>query len=148
MKITFFVPGIPKPHGSKKHVGRGILVESCKDLAPWREAIKYAAMQEARRVGWEIPPHKTPIRMDCVYVFPRPKSHYKADGTLRPSAPLWHTTKPDRDKLERATGDALTGVLYHDDSAVCAGQPEKVYTIEPYPSAGLWVTLITMEGRS
>jgi len=34
-----FIPvlGIPAAQGSKKHVGRGILIESSKKVAPWRQ---------------------------------------------------------------------------------------------------------------
>lgn len=36
--------GTPAPQGSKRHVGRGVMIESSKNLKPWREAVKYAAL--------------------------------------------------------------------------------------------------------
>lgn len=41
--VEFFVPGRPAPQGSKRHVGHGIMVESSRDLGPWRERVALAA---------------------------------------------------------------------------------------------------------
>lgn len=32
MKLEFFVPGVPRPQGSKRHLGNGVMVESCKHV--------------------------------------------------------------------------------------------------------------------
>ena len=45
MKITFEVYGQPAPQGSKRHVGGGRMIESSKAVAPWREAVKWAAIE-------------------------------------------------------------------------------------------------------
>jgi Holliday junction resolvase RusA-like endonuclease len=34
----------PAPQGSKRHVGKGVLVESCRNVKPWRELVAQAAM--------------------------------------------------------------------------------------------------------
>jgi crossover junction endodeoxyribonuclease RusA len=41
--ITFYVPGKPAPRGSKRHVGRGIMVDSSREVGPWRERVALAA---------------------------------------------------------------------------------------------------------
>jgi len=41
--ITFFVPGKPAPQGSKRHVGRGIMLESSREVGPWRERVALVA---------------------------------------------------------------------------------------------------------
>lgn len=41
--VDFWVPGVPVPKGSLRHVGNGRLIESAKGLADWRHAIKDAA---------------------------------------------------------------------------------------------------------
>lgn len=46
-RVEFTVLGVPAPQGSKRHVGRGVLVESSKALGPWRVARREAARQEA-----------------------------------------------------------------------------------------------------
>ena len=43
--ITFWVDGLPAAQGSKKHVGRGIMVEANKNLPAWRKAIAAAARE-------------------------------------------------------------------------------------------------------
>ena len=41
--LTFRVYGTPAPQGSKRHVGRGVMVESSKKVAPWRQDVVAAA---------------------------------------------------------------------------------------------------------
>ena len=36
--ITLTVRGLPAPQGSKRHIGRGVMVESSKRVKPWRDA--------------------------------------------------------------------------------------------------------------
>lgn len=70
------------------------------------------------------------IHLDAVFTFPRPKAHYRTGrhaGELRPSAPLVHSSRPDLDKLLRAVGDALTGIVWRDDSQVASIVASKVY---------------------
>ena len=104
---VLFVPGKPAPQGSKRHVGRGILVESSKEVGPWRERVALAAHQ------WMAgcPPVAGAVDIGLVFVLPRPKSTPK---TRTPAA----TKRPDADKLARAILDALTHVCFEDDSQV------------------------------
>ena len=105
MTVTVFVPGIPAPQGSKRHVGRGILIESSKAVGPWRERVALAAHSLAPELL--APP--VSVRLD--FVMPRPKSAPKAKFVPA-------TKRPDIDKLARAILDALTGVWFEDDSHV------------------------------
>lgn len=105
--VRFFVPGKAAPQGSKRHVGRGILVESSKDVGPWRERVALAAHQAmAGR-----PLFGGAVTVSLNFVMPRPKS---APKTKTPAA----VTRPDVDKLARAVLDALTDVSFSDDSQV------------------------------
>jgi crossover junction endodeoxyribonuclease RusA len=77
------------------------------------------------------------------FVFPRPRSHYrtgKNQHLLRDSAPIWHATKPDVDKLCRAVFDSLSGVLIQDDSQIASLRAEKVYA-DPEDVPGVHVAL-------
>jgi Holliday junction resolvase RusA-like endonuclease len=60
---------------------------------------------------------------------------------LRPDAPIWVTSKPDIDKLERALLDGMTAVVYVDDDQVVAVRKAKRYEMpdEP-PGVRVWVT--------
>lgn len=71
-----------------------------------------------------------PIYLAAVFIMPRPKKHYRTgrySHMLRDDAPEWHTVKPDRTKLLRSTEDALKGIVWADDSSVCAGPTSKRY---------------------
>lgn len=103
--MKFFVPGKPAPQGSKRHVGRGILIESSKDVGPWRERIALASHSHAERLL------DGPVSVRLDFVMPRPKSAPKR--TTPPAI-----RRPDTDKLARACLDALTGICFHDDSQV------------------------------
>ena len=76
------------------------MVESCKALKPWREAVTAAAIA-AGAARWDGP---VVVRLE--FRFDRPKGHWGAKG-LRPSAPAAKTSKPDLDKLVRAVLDGL-----------------------------------------
>jgi Holliday junction resolvase RusA-like endonuclease len=56
----------------------------------------------------------------------RPKAHRGAKG-LKPSAPHHHTTKPDTTKLLRCLEDALTNVIWRDDTQVVRQHVSKNY---------------------
>jgi Holliday junction resolvase RusA-like endonuclease len=71
------------------------------------------------------------------FVQPRPKAHYgtgKNAGSLKDSAPAAPGKKPDGLKLARAVEDALSGVLYTDDSLIVSEIVTKRYCgrDEPY----------------
>ncbi len=70
------------------------------------------------------------MKVTVTFVFPRPKSHYRTGknaGILRDDAPLYKDSTPDTDKLERAIGDALTGVVFSDDAKVAWWDARKMY---------------------
>ena len=74
------------------------------------------------------------VRVDIHFYFPRPKSHFgtgRNAGILKPSSPLFHTSKPDRDNLDKLVLDALTGVFWVDDKVVCQGWLQKEYSDKP-----------------
>lgn len=106
--------GVPAPQGSKRHVGNGRLVESCKALKPWREAI----IADGKQQGVPSPIDR-PVGVALVFCFPRPKSHFTTNGQIKANAPKYKTSRPDLDKVTRAVLDSLTyaGVL-KDDSFV------------------------------
>lgn len=135
--LSFFVPGIPAPGGSKRFVGhskrtgRAILIDAAGERNKnWRAAVAHCASLIAPS---EL--YRGALRVDFRFVMPRPKAHYhtskKRAGLLREDAPHWHTVKPDRTKLVRSTEDALTGVLWVDDTLIVAGETTKTYGDKP-----------------
>lgn len=106
----FEVIGLPAPQGSKRHVGNGIMRESSKNLAPWRDAVAHAA----RDIAGDSLPLAGPLRLVVHFRFPMPKSRRAA---VRAAGWAPKTSAPDLDKLVRSTGDALkAGGLIGDDA--------------------------------
>lgn len=138
-EICFFVAGRPAAQGSKRHVGGGRLVESSRQVGPWRATVRRAALE----VMSGQPPRTGPLEVYLRFVMPRPKSHLRkgkaqTDGwRLLPFAPRKHTSKPDVDKLARAVLDALTGVCWCDDAQVIAVHAEKSYAYRATPTPGV-----------
>ena len=99
------------------------MIEQSANLKPWREAVR----QEALKTG--APMAMGAVTVDLVFRLARPKGHYNKGG-LREGAPMRVITKPDLDKLQRSTLDALTGVLFKDDSQVSAIFAIKCYCLE------------------
>lgn len=111
MTLSFFVPGTPRPQGSKVAFvqrGKARMLESSKGLAQWRKDVGEAAML-ARRGFYAK--NGTPVRVTLAFFL-----------ATEPTAP------PDIDKLTRACLDACTGVLWHDDAQVVAVMAHKHQT--------------------
>jgi len=71
-----------------------------------------------------------PVQVKVEFVFPRPKAHFgtgRNAGSLKASAPSYVSTTPDLDKLARALGDALKGIVLRDDSQIAWLNIWKVY---------------------
>lgn len=62
-----------------------------------------------------------PVQLRVEFVFPRPKSHFGSGrnaGALKAGAPEYMTRAPDVDKLVRAIGDSLSGIVIRDDAQI------------------------------
>ena len=128
LPIVLYVPGVPAPQGSKRHVGRGILVESSALLKPWRATIA-AACHERDIAGLHL---DAPLMVSLMFTVTRPAGHYGKRGLLN-SAPAFPTKKPDIDKLSRAVLDALAtdANVIADDSRVVTLKATKRYADAP-----------------
>jgi Holliday junction resolvase RusA-like endonuclease len=100
--------------------------EDNPNTKPWRAAVASEAIDAMQG----RPLLAGPLALEAVFYFPRPKSHYRSGahaGELKPNAPTHHTSKPDADKLLRAVGDAITGIVCRDDSLLARVTSEKRY---------------------
>lgn len=124
----FFVAGIPVPQGSKRHVGNGVMVEQGGErLRYWREAVRSTCWAEMRGDALD-----GAVAVLVEFYMPRPKNHYRRNGELKPDAPVWHTQRPDVDKLLRSTLDGLTsGGAFADDCVVALLLAQKRYANGP-----------------
>jgi Holliday junction resolvase RusA-like endonuclease len=122
--IEITVYGLPAPQGSKRHVGKGIMVESSAKVKPWREAVKSAALWQAPP---SVVPNAAPVSVSLVFTLPKPASAPKSRRT-------WPSKRPDIDKLIRSTLDALTDAgVFRDDAQVV-----ELYAAKCFPGEGVF----------
>jgi crossover junction endodeoxyribonuclease RusA len=76
-------------------------------------------------------------------MMPRPAGHWTKTGKLSSKATPWPSVKPDADKLLRAVGDALTGVLIEDDARVVNIAGSKRYCVGDEPPGAI-ITIIPL----
>ena len=122
--IEYEIIAVPRPQGSKKHVGRGIMVESSKHVANWRSFARMCAVEAM--AGKQRIEKPNAVVVEVAFYFDRPQLHSNTKG-VRPTAPMYHTKAPDVDKLLRALFDSMTGVVFHDDSQVSVVRAVKMY---------------------
>jgi len=130
--VTFFVPGIPRPGGSKRgfvipKTKRVIITEDCKRSKDWKTAVAFAAHAQI------LNPFEGALKLEITFMFPRPKGHFgtgKNAGILRYTAPCFPHVRPDATKLVRSTEDALKGIAWLDDSQIVDQHAMKVYTLD------------------
>lgn len=139
--VAFTVHGEPAPQGSKTIAtsakGAAWVRDDNRKLEPWRNAV--AAAAHAAMLELELSALGGPVELEAVFVFSRPKTHYrtgKRAGELKPSAPHYVAKNPDLDKLVRAIGDALTGIVVVDDAAIV-----KLSAAKHFGSPGAYVTV-------
>jgi Holliday junction resolvase RusA-like endonuclease len=136
--LSFFVLGLPRTAGSKRAfairkngqpTGKIAVVDDCKESREWKNNVANEAAIALRGdqfVG--------PVKLSATFVLPRPKSHFRTGknaSQLRDSAPPFPITKPDLLKLTRAVEDALTGIVWRDDSQVAEQTLRKTYGQPP-----------------
>lgn len=116
--ISFQVHGLPVPQGSTRawviH-GKPIITSAAKGLSTWRRLVADVAQNYAPEEPWD-----GPVGIELHFGLPKPKSAPKKKR-------VWPDKRPDLDKLTRAVLDALTYVVFADDSQVIEIQASKDY---------------------
>jgi Holliday junction resolvase RusA-like endonuclease len=130
--LTFTVIGVAQPQGSTrafvpKGWTRPIITTANPKNKGWRDTIASAAS-----FALQTPEHAGrffagPVALEVTFYLPRPKA-LLTKRLARVDVP--HTKKPDTDKLVRSTKDALSQVIWHDDSQVTDLVARKRYCAE------------------
>ena len=139
--------GQPRPRACVRGKRAGMYDPGTADS--WKALVRLAAKDALRQAGimpTASPMWTGPLRVDITLWFPRPKAHYLKSG-IRPDAPHYHTSKPDRDNCEKAILDALGAAelqIWRDDAQVCAGGTNKHYAA-PGQAAGARIHICCLE---
>ncbi|MFB7359625.1 RusA family crossover junction endodeoxyribonuclease [Streptomyces gardneri] len=135
-RLCIAVHGLPGPQGSKTAVGQRrsrktgklvtVMKESSAKVKPWREKVQ-AAIEQAIATG-AAEPLTGPVYAHITFTLPKPVGAPKRRRT-------YPAVKPDVDKLERSTYDAITSArAWQDDGSVIENHSRKVYPGE-HPDA-------------
>lgn len=111
--VTFSAYGLAQPQGSSKafyvkQLGRAVVTSDNPRIKDWRRDVARAAGDAMK----DVPLMRGAVELIVVFYRPRVKSW--------PRKRRFATGKPDSDKLLRAVGDALTGIVFQDDAQVVA----------------------------
>ena len=125
--LKFFAIGIPKAQPRAKSCRFGKFSRVYNPAGKhddWKMIVRCEAQKAFTGPAWA-----GPLRVDLTFYFPRPKGHFRSNGELKPNAPKWHTSKPDRDNSDKAILDTLTNLgIWGDDKQVADGRIRKFYT--------------------
>lgn len=99
-----------------------------------------ATCQMAVQAVYQGGPLEGPLSIAIAFVLPRPKSTLKKHAGRR----LWHAKRPDFDNLCKSLMDALSGILWRDDSQICIVTVKKLVAAED-ESPCCYVSLDTVE---
>jgi crossover junction endodeoxyribonuclease RusA len=126
VRLAFTVYGVAQPKGNMRAIHlRGmkfpIVTDSNRNARSWSQLVA----EGANRALAELPAEQRAIldgavRLTVAFYLPRPKKYKRG-------VPVAHLTAPDWDKLARAIGDALTHVVYRDDSQIVEAVIGKFY---------------------
>ena len=129
-RATLTIHGVAAPGGSKsgfvvpgtRHAN---LTHASKKTRPWMDRVEWQAREQ-----WEGEPIGKGyyVEVEVTFYLPRPGGHHsKASGKRSTSYRKHPTTKPDLTKLWRSTEDALTGIVWKDDTQVSGSRLYKRY---------------------
>lgn len=124
------VYGKAEPAGSKRGfampTGQVRIVDANPKARDWKNLVALAAAEHW--AGADL--LDGPLRLTATFYQPRPKGHFgtgRNAGILKAGAPPFPDKKPDATKLTRGIEDAMTGIIYRDDSQIVEQHIYKVY---------------------
>lgn len=144
--IVIDVLGTPAPKGSSRAIlikGRAVNVPGGSNtnrtaLKSWDRNVRDRAAEVLGELLEPVYVGK-PLAVDLAFRLTRPAGHWGSKG-LKPSAPPAPASKPDIDKLARATLDSLIGLAFDDDARIV-----KLSVVKQYAAPGQEGARITVE---
>lgn len=135
--VSFEVRGVAAPKGSvRAFMPRGARYPIVTHDNPRTRGWQHLVADQAQRVAADGM-FAGPVSLSVTFYLPRPQS--------LPRHVRHHTKKPDLDKLLRCTKDALTGILYRDDSQVVDVIAHKGYAASAVDPPRAWISVAEAE---
>lgn len=159
--LTFFIPGVPAPGGSKSafvakrrdgslvmRKGTNIPVVNVTDAGGKANKVwKTVCSSYGRKFMMSTRPFECALKVEFIFFLRRPNDHFvgsnRERGILKPDAPAYHISQPDAAKYARSTEDGLTGVVWKDDAQNVRVCSEKKYA-GPNDQTGCSVRLVIL----
>lgn len=129
-QISLEIPIKALATSNSKGVGKsGHIFDKHKGKAAYVATVRLFAKEAVIKNNWHIA--HGPLWVSFEFVFVRPKCHFgtgRNAGQLKRTAPEWPTAKrDDRTNCLKSTEDALTGIIWYDDSQIVDGPVTKRY---------------------
>ena len=118
-KFEFVIPGKPYPLKRPRRASFGGMFDP-KENVQAKKMVSQIAKLAIKR------PMEGPVVLCATFLFERPKSHY--GKSLKASAPICHTQRPDVDNLIKTVLDGLNGIAWNDDAQVIKVSGRKVWS--------------------
>lgn len=122
--LRIFVPGPPVPQPRQRHALRGKHVVNYTPakhpVNEYKARVRGAAAEAMAKHG--VGMIQGPVYLWISFVMPRPASMM---WKTKPMPAEHHTKKPDLDNLLKSVKDAMTGVVWRDDSQVAMVEASK-----------------------
>lgn len=119
MTYKFSIPGKPYPLKRARRMQFGGMFDP-KENVEAKKLVAAIAKQVITK------PVEGPVCLSAVFCFERPKSHY--GKTLKASAPVYHTQRPDVDNLIKTVLDGLNKIAWNDDAQVVEVSGRKAWS--------------------
>lgn len=134
--IEFTVPAIPVAQPRQRSVA---FAGRIRTYTPTKHPVNdfKASVRLVAAQAWSGAPLDGPLSVAIAFVLPRPKAKIRKRGD---NPRYWHTGRPDFDNLAKSLTDALTGLLWRDDSQLAmVAITKQVAAADEQPCVGVKV---------
>lgn len=156
MSVAFDVLGTPAPKGSSRPMlnrktgiafsfaGGSPVTE--RKIKAWSTAVREMSLET---IGERAEPVyvREPLSVEIVFRMVRPMGHWgkgRNAGRISDKAPIAPMGKPDIDKLVRTTLDAMTGLVFDDDSRIARLVATKEWAMPGHEGARIVVSALAV----
>lgn len=131
--LLFSMSGLPRgqgrPRATVRKAGKRAFATVYKAKEDRQYETSIAAV--ARGVMGDRPPLTGALSVSMRFRMPIPASATKARRAAMAAGEVPHTSKPDGSNMQKAVEDAMSGVVFTDDSQIVRGFWSKIYSDNP-----------------